>query len=160
MKATDAIKLSIDMGKQITLGYLGDLSDEEMLKRPCPGCNHINWQVGHLISSEHEMMLRVSPGDMPNLPAGFSERYSKEGAKNDSPADFLTKTELLALFESVRTGTLAALAKQSETDLDKETGIQYAPTVGSLFELQGGHWLMHVGQWAVVRRQCGRPPLF
>jgi len=22
------------------------------------------------------------------------------------------------------------------------------------------HWLMHAGQWAVVRRKLGKPPLF
>ena len=25
-------------------------TDAEMMKRPCEGCNHIKWQVGHLIS--------------------------------------------------------------------------------------------------------------
>lgn len=160
MKATDAIQLTINMGKHLSLGYLGDLTDEELLKRPCPGCNHINWQVGHLIASERDMIENLVPGSMPKLPEGFAQKYSKEGAKSDRPADFATKAELLAQLEAVRAGTLAALAKQSETDLDKPTGLDYAPTAGAMFELQGSHWLMHVGQWAVVRRQCGRPPLF
>ena len=34
------------------------------------------------------------------------------------------------------------------------------PTVASLFSLAGTHWVMHAGQWAIVRRQLGRPPLF
>ena len=160
MKATDAIKLTIDMGKTISLGYLSDLTDAEMMKRPCPDCNHINWQVGHLIAGEHSMIATIAPDLMPKLPDGFAEKYTKETAKKDNPADFHTKAELLSLMESVRSGTLAALSKQSDSDLDKTTGIEYAPTVGAVFELQGSHWLMHVGQWAVVRRQCGRPPLF
>jgi hypothetical protein len=160
MHARDALKLSIDVGKMISLGYLGDLTDAELMKRPCAGCNHINWQVGHLISGERSMIEKVAPGSMPALPAGFDEKYTKDTATCDDPAQFATKAELMSAFESVRAGTLAALAKMSDTDLDKETGVEYAPNVGAMFELQGSHWLMHAGQWAVIRRQCGRAPMF
>ena len=160
MRVQDALKMSIDMGKTISMGYLEDLSDAEMMKRPCVGCNHIKWQVGHLIASERSMMEEISPGSMPALPAGFAEKYSKETDSSDNPSDFHSKAELMAAFETVRVGTLAVLSKMSDTDFDKQTGVHYAPTVGAMFELQGSHWLMHAGQWAVVRRQCGRPPLF
>ena len=160
MNTRDAIKMSIDMGKLISMGYLGDLTDAEMMKRPSEGCNHIIWQVGHLIASEHHMIEQIAPGSMPPLPAGFAEKYKSETAKSDHPADFHTKSELMALFEATRAATLAVLATKTDADFDLPTGIHYAPTVGSLFELQGSHWLMHSGQWAVVRRQCGRAPLF
>ncbi len=160
MKATEALKLSIDSGKMISLGYLDDLTDAEMMKRPCPGCNHIIWQLGHLIANEYGMIEKIAPGSMPKLPPGFGEKYTKEKSTSDNPADFDTKAELLAVFEKVRAGTLAALAKMSDSDLDKPTGVEYAPSVGAMFELQGCHWLMHAGQWAVIRRQCGRAPLF
>ena len=160
MNARDAIKLSIDMGKMISLGYLSDLTDEEMMKRPCTGCNHIIWQVGHLIGSEHQMIENVAPGIMPELPAGFADKYTSETSKSDNPGDFHTKAQLMELFEKVRAATMAALEKMSDADFDKPTGVEYAPTVGSIFEIQGSHWLMHSGQWAVVRRQCGRAPMF
>ena len=160
MQARDALRLSIDMGKLISLAYLEDLTDAEMMKRPFPGCNHITWQVGHLIASEHSMIEKIAPGSVPPLPTGFAEKYTSETSKRDNPGDFHTKAELMAAFESTRAGTLAALARESDADLDKPTGVDYAPTVGAMYELQGSHWLMHVGQWAVVRRQCGRAPLF
>ena len=81
-------------------------------------------------------------------------------AASDLPSDFHSKAELMSAFEKTRAGTLAALEKTSDSDFDKPTGVEYAPTVGAMYELQGSHWLMHVGQWAVVRRMCGRPPLF
>ena len=160
MNTRDAIKMSIDMGKMIGLGYLSDLTDDEMMKRPCAGCNHIKWQVGHLIGSEQSMIEGVSKGSMPPLPAGFAEKYAKETSQSDKPEDFHSKAELLAIFETVRAGTLAVLAKMSDTDFDKPTGVEYAPNVGAMFEIQGSHWLMHAGQWAVIRRQCGRTPMF
>lgn len=163
MNAHDAIKLSIDSAKFITLEYLADLSDEDMLQRPHPECNHIKWQMGHLISSEHQMIDAVCPGSMPALPEGFAERYTKEAATSDQPDAFDSKADLRKLLEDQREGTLAALATLSDEDLSKpapEAMQGYAPTVADVFSLQGGHWMMHAGQWAIIRRQLGRPPLF
>lgn len=163
MKVSEAIQLSIDSGKMISMAYLEDLTDAELLHRPAAGCNHIAWQLGHLIASEHEMIEGVAPGSMPGLPDGFAEKYSKETAAIDDADAFHSKQELLELFETVRSATLAALAGLSEDDFEKPSPEQmraYAPTVAAAFELQGGHWLMHAGQWAVIRRQLGRAPLF
>lgn len=163
MNAREAIKLSIDSAMFISLEYLADLSDEDMLQRPHPDCNHIKWQIGHLISSEHQMVNGVSAGSMPELPDSFAERYTKETAASDDPAAFDSKDDLRQLLEVQRSATLQALAEQSDDDLGKpapEEMQAYAPTVGDVFSLQGSHWMMHAGQWAVVRRQLGRPPLF
>lgn len=160
MTTADALKLSIDMGKMIALGYLGDLTDADLLRRPHPQCNHIKWQLGHLIAGEHQMIEMIAPGSMPPLPAGFADRYTKETAASDDPAAFDSKEQLLAQFEAQRAGTLAALEKTDPADFDRQTGVAYAPTVGAMFELQGSHVTMHAGQWAVLRRMLGRPPLF
>ena len=163
MNTREAIKLSIDSGRMVSMAYLEDLTDEEMLHRPHPDCKHIKWQVGHLISSERQIIEGVAPGSMPALPDGFAERYTKETARSDDPSDFDSKAALLAAYEQQRAATLAALEKMSDQDLDAaspEAMQAYAPSAGAAFALQGGHWMMHAGQWAVTRRQLGRPPLF
>ncbi len=160
MNALDAIRCGLEMADYVSLAYLQDLSDRELMQRPHPGCNHINWQVGHLILAEHQLIEKVAPGKMPPLPSGFAARYAKETASSDDASQFLTKDELLVAQRTQRQGTLAALAACSEADLDRSTGVDYAPTVGAMFSMQGSHWLMHAGQWAVVRRQLGRPALF
>lgn len=163
MNSCDAIQLAINMGDMISMAYLQDLTDEQMMQRPHPECNHLKWQIGHLIASERTMIEGVAPGSMPPLPEGFAERYSKETAKSDDPGAFDSKEELLRLYQEQRAGTLAALAKLSDEELDKpspEAMQDYAPNVAAAFSMQGSHWLMHAGQWAVVRRQLGKPPLF
>jgi hypothetical protein len=160
MDSRTAIKLGIDMGDVVAMGYLSDLNDDELMKRPYAACNHINWQIGHLIASENEMGNQAIPGSMPALPTGFAEKYSKEKAKSDDPSQFVRKAELMQVYQQQRAATLAALAKLSESDLDKPTGVDYAPTIGAMFSMHGSHWLMHVGQWVVVRRQLGKPILF
>ncbi len=163
MDSREAIQLSIDTGNMVTLAYLSDLTDEQMLRRPHADCNHIKWQVGHLIASEHQMIDSVAPGSMPALPDGFIARYGSDTAKSDDPTAFDSKDDLLRVYGEQRAATLAALAKASDDDLDRpapEHMRSYAPTVAAAFSLQGGHWLMHAGQWAVLRRQLGKPPLF
>jgi hypothetical protein len=160
MNARQAIKLSIDSGDFVGLAYLEDLTDKELLHRPCPGANHINWQLGHLIVSEHGMTEKVSPGSMPALPAGFAEKYTKETSASDDANAFCKKDELLRVHKEQRAGSLKALEKMSDEQLDGPSGFDFVPTVGGLFSMQGSHWLMHAGQWAVIRRQLGRKPLF
>lgn len=163
MDAREALKIPINMGRFITTGYLEDLSDEEMMHRPAEGANHIKWQLGHLIASEHNLVNSVCPDAMPALPDGFAEKYTKETAGVDDAGAFDSKADLLKVYEQQRAGTLAALDKLSDDDLDKaspEWMQQFAPNVAAVFEMQGSHYLMHAGQWAVIRRQLGRPPLF
>ncbi len=163
MNSREAIKASIDMGKMISMAYLDDMTDEEMMHRPHPGCNHIKWQFGHLISSENQMINGCIPGSMPDLPDGFADKYAKETSDNDDPAFFHSKAELMELFQQQRTATMAALDKLSDDDLSKPSPEEmqgYAPNWGTAFVMQDAHWVMHAGQWAVIRRQLGRPPLF
>ena len=163
MKPNEALKLSIETADMIARGYLGDLSDEDMMHRPAAGCNHIKWQLGHLIASDHEMVAGCCEGSMPALPTGFADKYAKETATVDDPAAFDSKTVLVELFDQQRAAALAALANLSSEDLEKpapEKMRDYAPNVAAVFSMLGIHLTMHTGQWAVVRRQLGRPPMF
>lgn len=163
MNAKDAIRKSIASTDMIVEGYLGDLTDAELMVRSVPGANHIAWQLGHLVISEHDLMEGIAPGSMPKLPAGFKEKYTKETAASDDPKAFHTKADYQRLLKEQRAGTFAALEKTPETDLDKpgpEEFRSYCPTVADVFLLQGTHAMMHAGQWAVTRRKLGRKPLF
>jgi len=157
MQTREALKLAIDTADMISNAYLADLSDADFMHRPHAECNHINWQVGHLIVSEHNMLQGFAPGGMPPLPEGMAARYSKETAGSDDPSRFMSKSELMAAYKTQRQATLRALEQISDADLDKATGISYAPIVAALFSMQGSHWLMHCGQWVIVRRNLGKP---
>jgi hypothetical protein len=163
MNARGALKSAIGISDMVWTGYVQDLTEDEMFRRPCAGANHVTWQLGHLIGSERQLIEGGFPGSMPALPEGFAARYTKETAGSDDRSRFDSKDELLRVFRLVRAGTLAVIDKASETDLDRaspEAFRSYAPTLGDLLMLQPTHYLMHAGQWAVVRRMSGRPPLF
>ena len=156
MNSRQSLQLAIDTADYICMAYVSDLSDSELMLRPHPECNHINWQLGHLIASEHAMINGISPGTMPPLPAGFAEKYTKETATSNDPTQFATAAELMSTHKAQRAGTIAALAKMTDEGLDAATGVDYAPTVGSMFAMQSCHWLMHSGQWVIVRRNLGK----
>lgn len=163
MNARDALKRSIQSADFLVNAYLEDLADADLLVRPVPGANHIAWQLGHLICSEHGMLSAQYPGSMPPLPEGFAARYTAETAALDDPAAFHTKAEYLRLYREQRAGTLANLASIRDDDLDgpaPERFRHFLETVADLFHIQGSHAVMHAGQWAIVRRKLGRRPLF
>ncbi len=163
MSLAEHIKNSLELPTFIVNHYLEDLTDEELLIRPAEHMNHIAWQLGHLISSEYFHITEVFPDSMPMLPAGFKEQYTKETAASNNLADFHTKTEYLQLMQEQRQGTLKVLSNLSDEELmspSPESVSYLGPTIGAVFSGESTHWMMHAGQWAVVRRNLGKPPLF
>ncbi len=159
MNANEAIKINIDTADMVCGMYLDDLTNEEAMSRPHAGCNHINWQVGHLIASDYMMCTSCIPDCLPALPAGFAEKYSKETAASDNVDDFVPHSELMELNRAQRKVIIELLSGLGDDQLgaaSPEHFRAYAPTVGSIFSMLGSHWLMHAGQWVVVRRELGR----
>jgi uncharacterized damage-inducible protein DinB len=162
MDIKQAIHSSLAQADMVVDSYLGDLKDEDLLVRPIPGSNHIAWQLGHLISAERHLIDRVAPGKHEPLPPGFDAAHKKETAAIDDASKFLSKDEYQRLARQVRAETLRAVQDMAPADFDR--AVEKMPptvkTVGDMFFFVSMHWLMHAGQWAVVRRKLGRPPLF
>ena len=163
MNAQGAVQNALASADMIVTSYLKDLNDDELFNRPAPGMNHIAWQLGHLIGAENGMINDCCPGSMPALPAGFKEKHTNDTCSSDDRGAFLSKDEYLRLYRQQRDATLKALQGLSEADLDQpapERLRSFIETLGGVFIMQATHWLMHAGQWAVVRRKLGRKPLF
>lgn len=163
MNSREAIRLCIDQGDSISKMYLSDLTDADLLVRPVPGCNHIAWQLGHCLAAEHMFVEALRPGCMPALPNGFADKFSKETSGNDDAAAFQTKQQFLDLYAQVHSATLTALETFTDAELDNpppERMAGYTRSVGDVLSLIGTHWTMHAGQWAVIRRKLGKPPIF
>jgi uncharacterized damage-inducible protein DinB len=160
MNAHDAIRTTLETSSLVLSSYCQDLSDDELLTRPGKGCNHLKWQLGHLIASECGLLESICPGEAPELPAGFAEAHGKEAAGVDDPSKFLSKQEYFDLFDKVHAASLAALAKRSEADLDQPGPEHFRdmfPTVGHIFVLIATHGMMHAGQVVPIRRALGKP---
>jgi len=164
MQAKDVIRQSIEMA-DFTLGkYLEDLDDAALLHRPVGGINHIAWQLGHLLSSERNVLEGIKAGCCPPLPEGFEAKHSKETSTSNDPTGFHTKAEYMAVWKTQSDAIKALVDSMSEADLDAPApeGIRsFCPTVGAALNMMGGiHPLMHVGQFVAVRRSLGKPIAF
>ena len=160
MNTQQAIRATMDTSSIVMSRYLEDLSDADLMQRPGAGCNHIAWQLGHLIASEAQLLQSIAPTAQVELPEGFADKHSKAQCENDNPADFYSKQEYLDLFEKVHAATVAEIGKLSDADLDRpapEAFRSMFPTVGHMVILIATHGLMHAGQFVPVRRKLGKP---
>ncbi len=94
MTAKDVLAALLKSNRWVTLTYLSDLSDADLLVRPVPGANHIAWQFGHCVAEEAKSFQPRMPGAQPaTLPAGFAEQHSKATADHEVLYLLLTKAE-------------------------------------------------------------------
>lgn len=163
MNFKEAVRKQCEIADFMLDSYLADVTSEELLHRPAPGANHVAWQLGHLITAETRLIEAAVPGSMPALPAGFAERHVKDTAGSDNAADFLPKEEYMKVAKSVRAGMLKVLDSLSDADFDKPVSGRLPPWIkkaGDCFITAAGHWVLHSGQWVVLRRHLGRDRKF
>lgn len=162
MNVKNAISSSANLSDIVLKTYLSDLEDADLMRRPGEGCNHLAWQLGHLIASEVQLLESVAPGKGAQLPDGFADAHNKEQCGSDDASRFHSKQEYLDLYETVRQSTKSALDAASDDDLNADAPEQFrafCPTVGDMFVLIANHPMMHAGQFVVVRRALGKPIL-
>jgi hypothetical protein len=160
MNAKDTLKNTLNLSQTVISAYVGDLTDAELMKRPAPGCNHIAWQLGHLIASECGLMNMIRPGLAPELPAGFEAAHNKDAVGSDDPAKFCTRQQYLDLMNKVHAATIALLDAYPDADFAlpaPEALRSICPTMGHMFVLIATHPMMHAGQFVPVRRALGKP---
>ncbi len=163
MDAKDLIRQTIATTDYVCNAYLNDLTDEDLLHRPVAGANHINWQLGHLIAAENMLGEMVKAGSMPSLPDGFAETYAKETATVDDAGQFESKANLMTAKEVQRAGLMSLLDQLPVDELanpSPESMRGFFPNSAALILAADSHWMMHAGQWAMVRRSLGKPALF
>ncbi len=163
MQSKDIILQSINVADMLMGKYLADLDDADLMHRPVDGMHHIAWQMGHLITSERNMIEGLRPGSCPPHAEGFYEKHGKKMAGLDGPENFYTKAEYLEAWATQRAATKALLESMSESDLEAPAPEQIrsmAATVAAVFNLTGLHALMHLGQFVGVRRAKQKPIAF
>jgi hypothetical protein len=160
MSTFSSLKAAFGLSDMVLNSYVGDLSDAELMTRPGTGCNHIAWQLGHLISSEANLVNMVKEGSAIELPEGFEAKHSKETCGIDDGSQFCGKDEYLELYTKTRENSLKVVGALSEEEMlaeAPENFRQFCPTVADVCMLIASHPMMHVGQFVPVRRSLDKP---
>lgn len=162
MEVKDSLLATRKMSSMVLKQYISDLNDADLMLRPSPGCNHLAWQLGHLISADSNLLEGACPGAGFQLPDGFAAAHDKNVCSCDDATKFYTKQQYLDLIETADAAVAKALGGMTNEQFDApspEWIRSFAPTIGQYFSLIATHSLMHAGQFAVVRRQLGKPIL-
>lgn len=160
MGAKEVIRSTLGLSDRILQKYLGDLSDEDLKVVPLDGMNPIAWQVGHLLTTENQLVAAIRPGHGPKFPDDFPALYGKGPASPEAAEKYLTKQQYLDYFAQQRAATLQLLDELDDAELggpSPEAIRGLIPTLEGAMNFLGTHVLMHAGQWVAVRRKLGKP---
>ncbi len=160
MHAKDVIRTTLDSSERVINAYINDLDDADLLVRPVAGANHIAWQLGHLILTEHNVIEAIQPGAAPALPPGFEAGHGRNCFGDDDASKYLPRASYQEIWRAQRAATKAVLDGLSDEALDAPAPERFhrvATTIGGVMNLMGTHPLMHSGQFAIVRRLKNKP---
>jgi hypothetical protein len=160
MTSNDVIVNSLTVSGLMLERYTADLKPPEYLHRPCGAANCAAWLIGHLVLTERNGLKRLGVTDMPELPAGFEQRFSREPAAPKA-SDFGDVTGLMPLFKRHRAMLIDAVKRATPEQLAQplEKPHPMFATVGESANFIAMHVMMHAGQVTIIRRSLGRPPL-
>ena len=156
----DVLIHGLTVSRDLLARYTADLTPQEYLHHPFPKANCAAWIIGHLILSERKALSLLGVDPLPEVPAGFENRFPRE--VTDKPADdYGDVTQLIPLFNAHRNRLIEVVKSATPEMLDKplEKPFPIAKTVGELVSFFAAHVAMHAGQITLNRRSLGRPPL-
>ena len=135
-----------------------DLTAEQMTQQPHGLINHPAWNLGHLVSTTHEVCKLV--GVESSLPEGWGDTFK---SPNPDPAQNPSKEELLREFRAAHERVSNALPKIAPETMSKshpDEGIRkFFPTIGDhVIYMMTAHEMDHLGQLAAWRRAMELKP--
>jgi len=158
----DAIVHSLVTSQRLLNRFCEDLKPDEYLHRPCSGGNATAWILGHIIMTDRSVLKRAGVSDLPPVPEGFEQRFSRD-EQAPKATDFGDVTILLPLFNRHRELLIEAVSEMSpaalEKPLDKPHPLYGSRTWEAIHFASGVHTATHVGQITIIRRSMGKPPI-
>jgi len=155
--------MTLDMGQNMTISLIDDMSDAPLTAPTAMGGNHPLWILGHLAFSEGSMVYGMMLGE--ENPLKDWESIFGMGAEPCGEADkYPPFDEVRARFDEMRANTLNVLDGLTDADLDNkcqacpDEWVDFFGTYGQVLNVLGVHTFMHHGQVADARRMDGRKP--
>ena len=104
----------------------------------------------------------IDSGKGLKTPEYFTKAHSNDSIGSEDADAFLAKQNSLDLFSQVRDLSASVLDSETAAELQShatDTFRAFCPTILDRFLLIAAHPMMHAKQFAVVRRQLGKPVL-
>lgn len=157
--ATDVLRMQGQVIQRILRRNTEGLTQEDSLIQPQPAGNCLNWNVGHLVWS-NEQILSVL--DMPPvLGEQALQRYARGSKPLCDPAEALPLEQLLQTWDASWDRIDEGLARLTPEQLAAPA--PFSPrkdpheTIGSLLAIVFFHQASHTGQTSLLRTMAGKP---
>lgn len=145
-KTNEQLVRLFDLSHRALLRNLAGIDHRESLQAPQPAGNCLNWVLGHILASRHDMLLLF---ESPLLLVEASLMPYRRGSKPLIAAEAWALEDLLTALEATQDRLRTVLGGCSEGDLQRREGKQ-TRTERLLFYYF--HEAYHTGQIALLRR--------
>jgi uncharacterized damage-inducible protein DinB len=125
---------------------LEGLSESNVLTRPSPHANHINWLLGHLLHCRY--MLAGMIGAQVHNP--FEEMYWNSIEDKSYPK----LIEIISRWPEATEKLLSRLSEMTDAELEARTATE-KPTLEEMVSFFAYHEAYHLGQIGIVRKIIG-----
>jgi len=140
-------------------------NDDDWFFQANPKTNHALWIVGHLGLADNMFASRFRP-DTADKPDGWDELFWF-GSEIQSREAYPAIDAVRQYFASRRENLISVIESLTEDDLsgpapspEERSPIAGAPNIGHLLVFAAQHEFMHTGQFTIIHRALGNPPLF
>jgi hypothetical protein len=159
----DVLAHNLAMSKRMVHRFADDLTPQEMLHRITPKTNCIAWIIGHLALTDRMMLKRtgVAEDRLPELPAGFEQRFSRDEGCPQA-AEFGDTSTLLGVFDKHHDMLTEQVKKMDAKQLDAPLEKPFPPMFTTMLEMisfMSHHTAMHSGQFTIILRHLGKQPV-
>jgi len=157
--ATDVLRMQGQVIRRILRLNTDRLSQLESLVQPRPAGNCLNWNVGHLLWTNEQLLALLE--QPPVLGEKALERYARGSKPLCNAPEAMPLEAMLKAWDESWTRIDAALAHWTPERLAPPA--PFSPrnnpdeTVGSLLAIILFHQASHTGQTSLLRRLAGKP---
>lgn len=148
----------LEFSNFVLMRNLEGITNEESLEQPVPGGNCLNWIVGHLLFSRHELLEVL--GAVSAAEKQHYDRYRRGSSAMTDAAEAHPLDSMIARFEETQTLYRHAVENVSEERLAEKAPLSPAndpeETIESLLTKFAFHENYHVGQTGILRRFIGK----
>lgn len=148
--------------RQVTMGLLEDISDDQFFHQPVSGANHAAWIVGHICHTDDNFLIGLE-GRPSQLPAGWEALFAAGSSPAVDSDHHPNRDQIMEQFETRRHELLGWFREMPTEQLISplpEKWKTFGAHFGILMSPLAWHEGLHAGQLTVIRKSLGIVPKF
>jgi uncharacterized damage-inducible protein DinB len=153
------LQFALETSRRMLHMFVDDLTPEQRLYRICPEANCVDWVVGHLVLTEQRFHAVFGAASTP-LPEGFDKLFARDETA-PRQVSYGDTSNLMKLFDQQRDITINRVCELKEEELIVPLTNPHPrfSTLGEAAQFCALHTTLHAGQFSMIRRMLGKPPV-